>query len=203
MRDIRGDLEERANLCKEQIRAAHTAFESIVQKLQRERDTRIADLKSVLRMIERLLEFENSHIGNVVTLPSTSVQHLTLAHHHFQHLGINGRGVLGLDIIQHGFDASIARTLLPFLHYGLPEFLDHRPVGRKRSKASTSVGTLPYFGVFASRKSRTVASSCSFVTSNTFSMYCRACDTELVEMETWASPFALTEITNFLSCGVR
>ena len=41
-----------------------------------------------------------------------------------------------------------------------------------------------YFGVFASRKSRTVASSCSFVTSNTFSMYCFACDTELVDMET-------------------
>ena len=41
-----------------------------------------------------------------------------------------------------------------------------------------------YFGVFASRKSRTLASSCSFVTSNTFSVYCFACDTELVDMET-------------------
>jgi hypothetical protein len=41
-----------------------------------------------------------------------------------------------------------------------------------------------YFGIFASRKSRTVASSCSLVTSNTFSLYCFACDTELVEMET-------------------
>lgn len=50
----------------------------MVQKLQRERDTRIADLKSVRAMIERLMEFENSHVGNVVTLPSTSVQHLTL-----------------------------------------------------------------------------------------------------------------------------
>ena len=30
-----------------------------------------------------------------------------------------------------------------------------------------------------------------------------ACDTELVEMATWASPLALTEITNFLSCGWR
>jgi hypothetical protein len=50
----------------------------MVQKLQRERDTRIADLKSVHAMIERLMEFENSHVGNVVTLPSTSVQRLTL-----------------------------------------------------------------------------------------------------------------------------
>jgi hypothetical protein len=79
MRDIRGDLEERANLCQEQIRAAHAAFESMVHQLQSERDARLADLRSVHDMIEQLIEFENSHMGNVVTLQSTSVQHLTLA----------------------------------------------------------------------------------------------------------------------------
>jgi hypothetical protein len=80
MRDIRGDLEERAKLCEEQIRAAHSHFETMIQQLQRERDTKIGDLKSVFAMIARLLEFENNHMGgNVVTLPSTSVQHLTLA----------------------------------------------------------------------------------------------------------------------------
>jgi hypothetical protein len=79
MRDIRGDLEERANLCQEQIRSAHSHFETMIQQLQRERDTRIADLKSLLTMIERLIDFENSHMDNVLTLPSTSVQHLTLA----------------------------------------------------------------------------------------------------------------------------
>jgi hypothetical protein len=30
-------------------------------------------------MIERLMDFENSHMGNVVTLQSTSGQHVTLA----------------------------------------------------------------------------------------------------------------------------
>jgi hypothetical protein len=79
MRDIRDDLEERANLCKEQIKTAYAQFEIVAQQLQRERDARIADLKSMLVMVERFIEFENHHMGNVVTLPSTTVQHLTLA----------------------------------------------------------------------------------------------------------------------------
>ena len=64
------------------------------------------------------------------------------------------------------------------LHFWLPDCHERARGLRLRPAASF------YFGVFASRKSRTVASSCSFVTSNTFSMYCFACDTELVEMET-------------------
>ena len=68
MRDIRGDLEERATLCQEQIRAAHSHFETMIQQLQRERDTRIGDLKSLLGMVERLIEFENGNVGTVVTL---------------------------------------------------------------------------------------------------------------------------------------
>ena len=79
MRDIRGDLEERASLCQEQIRVAHSHFETMIQQLQRERDTRIADLKSLLGMVERLIEFENGNVGTVVTLPGSAVQHLTLA----------------------------------------------------------------------------------------------------------------------------
>jgi hypothetical protein len=79
MRDIRSDLEERASLCHEQIRAAHATFESMVHQLQRERDARIADLRSVHEMIERLMEFENSQLGNVVNLQGSAVQHLTLA----------------------------------------------------------------------------------------------------------------------------
>ena len=45
MRDIRSDLQERANFIEQQIRAAHSHFEKMVQQLQRERDVRIADLK--------------------------------------------------------------------------------------------------------------------------------------------------------------
>ena len=79
MRDIRGDLEERAKTCQEQIKTAYTQFEMMAQKLQRERDARIADLKSMLVMVQRIIEFENSYMDKVVTLPSTSVRHMTLA----------------------------------------------------------------------------------------------------------------------------
>ena len=79
MRDIRGDLEERANIYHEQIKTAYAQFEMIAQQLQRERDVRIADLKSLLMMVHKVIEFEESHSGKVVTLPSTSVQHMTLA----------------------------------------------------------------------------------------------------------------------------
>ncbi len=68
MRDIRGDLQERAILCEEQIRAACAHFEKMVQQLQSERDMRIADLKAGLATIERLMAFEDSLMGNVVAL---------------------------------------------------------------------------------------------------------------------------------------
>jgi hypothetical protein len=58
MRDIRGDLQERANLVDEQIRAAVAHFDKAIQQLQTERDARIADLKAGLAMIAKFMEFE-------------------------------------------------------------------------------------------------------------------------------------------------
>ena len=74
MRDIRSDLEERANIIQEQLKASYAHFEKVVQQLQRERDTRVADLNQTLVMIEKLTQFESGVIDNVVTLenlPST------------------------------------------------------------------------------------------------------------------------------------
>ena len=79
MRDIRGDLEERAKTYQEQIKTAYAQFEMMAQQLQGERDARITNLKSLLMMVQKVIEFEESHMGKVVTLPSTSVQHMTLA----------------------------------------------------------------------------------------------------------------------------
>jgi hypothetical protein len=70
MRGIRNDLQERANLCEEQIRAAYAHLEKMIQQLQSERDMRIADLKAGLATIERLMAFEESLMGNVVMLES-------------------------------------------------------------------------------------------------------------------------------------
>jgi hypothetical protein len=58
MRDIRSDLQERATLTDEQIRATVAHFDRTIQQLQTERDTRIAELKSGLAMIAKFMEFE-------------------------------------------------------------------------------------------------------------------------------------------------
>ena len=58
MRDIRGDLQERAVLVDGQIRAAAAHFDKAIQQLQTERDARIADLKAGLAMIAKFMEFE-------------------------------------------------------------------------------------------------------------------------------------------------
>jgi hypothetical protein len=79
MRDIRGDLRERANFCEEQIRAACAHFESMIQQLQSERDMRVADLELGLAMIEKLMAFEESLMGNVVTLGNVPAPRFSLA----------------------------------------------------------------------------------------------------------------------------
>jgi hypothetical protein len=70
MRDIRSDLQERGNLIEEQIRAAHTHFDKIVEQLENERDARLADLKSGLAMIGKFIEFEQRYMGTAATPPS-------------------------------------------------------------------------------------------------------------------------------------
>ena len=68
MRDIRNDLEERANFVQERIRGSHAHFENAVRQLQQERDARIADLTETLSMIKKLMQFESGVMDNVVTL---------------------------------------------------------------------------------------------------------------------------------------
>ena len=65
MRDIRSDLQERATLIEEQIRAAHEHFQKIFEQLQNEQNARIADLKSGLAMIAKFMEYEQQFFGNV------------------------------------------------------------------------------------------------------------------------------------------
>jgi len=64
MRDIRIDLQERATLIEGEIRAAYAHFEKTLQQLQNERDAQIADLKSLLAMIGKFMEFEQRTLGN-------------------------------------------------------------------------------------------------------------------------------------------
>ena len=62
MRDIRSDLQERATLIDEQIRAAYSHFEKAVEQLKNEHEARVADLKSGLAMIAKFMEFEQRYL---------------------------------------------------------------------------------------------------------------------------------------------
>jgi hypothetical protein len=65
MRDIRSDLQERADLAQDQIKAADVHFERMVQQLRNEHDASMADLKATLAMIAKLMEFEERHTTNM------------------------------------------------------------------------------------------------------------------------------------------
>jgi hypothetical protein len=79
MRDIRSDLEERAHIIEEQLRAAYGHFKRAVQQLQNERDARVADLKATLVMIEKLMQFESGVMDKVVPLENPSPSQPSLA----------------------------------------------------------------------------------------------------------------------------
>ncbi|MGC2216404.1 MAG: hypothetical protein WA645_01910, partial [Pseudolabrys sp.] len=61
MRDIRSDLQERASLVDEQIRAVYSHFEKTVEQLKDEHEARVGDLKSGLSMIGHFMEFEERY----------------------------------------------------------------------------------------------------------------------------------------------
>jgi hypothetical protein len=79
MRDIRSDLEERAHIIEEQLRAVYGHFERAVQQLQNERDARVSDLKGALAMIDKLMQFEAGVMDKVVTLENPSPSQPSLA----------------------------------------------------------------------------------------------------------------------------
>ncbi len=59
MRDIRGDLQERATLLGQQINAAQSQFEQAIEQLKREQDSRRDDLRSKLKTVSRVMEIEH------------------------------------------------------------------------------------------------------------------------------------------------
>ena len=79
MRDIRSDLEERAQIIQEQLRGTNAHFEKMMQQLQHERDARVADLKGTLAMIDKLMQFESGAMDKVVTLEHPAASQPSLA----------------------------------------------------------------------------------------------------------------------------
>lgn len=58
MRDIRGDLQDRANLLEEQINAHQAQYDSLIEQFKREYDARLDELKAELEAVNRLMDLE-------------------------------------------------------------------------------------------------------------------------------------------------
>lgn len=63
MRDIRSDLQDRANLLEEQISAAYAHFEKRLEQLQGERDAKVSEPKSELQAIAKLMDSERRRLN--------------------------------------------------------------------------------------------------------------------------------------------
>jgi len=113
MRDLRRDLQERATLIDQQIRAAYDHFERRVQQLQSEHDARIGDLNSALAMITKFMEFEERNMGKVS--PAVPDSPLVALADRFMHVVNNAGPMSREDLIdmsvQEGFfpDAQAAK----------------------------------------------------------------------------------------------
>jgi hypothetical protein len=78
MRDIRGDLQERADLLAKQIGAAQEQFDKVIEQLKHEHATRLDDLKSGLDTVRLVIRIEDRRAGS--PLPGTNATDL----HRFQ-----------------------------------------------------------------------------------------------------------------------
>ena len=61
VRDIRRDLEDRADWIQQQIRAEQAQFESLIAQLKNEQNNRLEDLKPQLQAVTALLRFATLH----------------------------------------------------------------------------------------------------------------------------------------------
>ena len=74
MRDIRGDLRERANLLEEQIKAAQAQFDKYVEQLKGEHAGRLIDLKSELEAVNTIMGIEHRRHGGTQSAPKAQPQ---------------------------------------------------------------------------------------------------------------------------------
>jgi hypothetical protein len=89
MRDIRGDLQDRAALLGEQINAQEAQFDQLIDQLKREHDTRLEDFKAELDAVNRLMELELRRIESAPPSQRSQAheqmgQAVHQPHHHLQ-----------------------------------------------------------------------------------------------------------------------
>jgi hypothetical protein len=81
MRDIRGDLQERAKLLEEEIARTQSEFDELMKQLKLEHQSKVEDLKSDLDAVQMVIKTEDRLLGSVrprAELPSEPMppQHL-------------------------------------------------------------------------------------------------------------------------------
>jgi hypothetical protein len=74
MRDIRGELQERAILFEEQINAHKAEFEKHIEQLKRERDSRLENLNAELEAVTRLMEIEVRRLSSAPPAPTVQTR---------------------------------------------------------------------------------------------------------------------------------
>jgi hypothetical protein len=74
MRDIRSDLLERVALMERRINAAHAHCKDKIKQLQNERDAVVANLKSSIAMLAKLIELEQAEMGAASVVSPTASQ---------------------------------------------------------------------------------------------------------------------------------
>ena len=84
MRDIRGDLQDRANLLEEQINAHQAQYDSLIEQFKREYDARLEDLKAELEAVNRLMDLELRRLGSRQPVQSASPKQAQPVQHHPQ-----------------------------------------------------------------------------------------------------------------------
>jgi len=70
MRDIRGDLQDRASLLEEQISAHEAQFEKLVAQIRAEHEARLKDLRAEFDVVTKLHELEQRRLDNAPQAPT-------------------------------------------------------------------------------------------------------------------------------------
>ena len=74
MRDIRGELQDRASLLEEQINAHEAETERLIEQLKREHDSKLEDLKAELEAVTRLTEVELRRLSSAPAAPTVQTR---------------------------------------------------------------------------------------------------------------------------------
>ena len=72
MRDIRGDLQDRASLLEGQISAHEAQFEKLVAQMKAEHEARLKDLRAEFDVITKLHELEQRRLDNAPQAPKAA-----------------------------------------------------------------------------------------------------------------------------------